>query len=138
MNTIDVKKIMDEIREDIEKRGIEEDEFLFEDIVNEMSFFENKDVKMCLEELNKSWSIPAYRQLRSRRGILGELIIFFKKVIRKMIKFYVEPIVDDQVNYNANIVRTLNSFWEYMEKNENRILELEKEIRILKREVKKY
>ncbi len=136
MSTIDVKKIMSDIRMDIQKRGIEEDDILFEDIISDMNPFENTGLDVCIEEVNNSWSVSAYREIKSRGGILGKIIIFFKKAIRKIIKFYVEPIVEDQVVYNTNVVRVLNSVQENIYQNESIVLELKKEIRELKKEIR--
>ena len=39
------------------------------------------------------------------------MMIFFTltRKLRKLMKFYIEPIVNDQNNFNANVVRVLNA-----------------------------
>jgi FkbM family methyltransferase len=42
----------------------------------------------------------AYRYLHSHRKVIGPLIIFAKKVVRKLLKWYVEPIAFQQTRFN--------------------------------------
>jgi hypothetical protein len=59
-----------------------------------------------IDYLRAHSEILAYRQLQSNRK-LGSVIIFIKKVLRKCLKFYVEPIALDQSDYNFHVTYAL-------------------------------
>ena len=81
--------------------------------------WENRN-KISLEYLSGHWNIPVYREIHN-----GSIVRFIKRVIRKLIKFYMVPIVEDQNANNANILQVLNA-QNYM------IMELKREIEKLK------
>jgi hypothetical protein len=41
------------------------------------------------------------------------IVVFFKKVIRKLIRFYIRPTVEQQNEFNAQIVRAVNTVGKY-------------------------
>lgn len=47
-----------------------------------------------------------YRPMKSNR-ILGFLLIFFRKIIRKLMAFLIHPITCDQSTYNVHVASTL-------------------------------
>lgn len=47
-----------------------------------------------------------YRPMKSNR-ILGFLLIFFRKIVRKLLSFLIHPITCDQSIYNAHLATTL-------------------------------
>ena len=42
----------------------------------------------------------AFRHIYSCRRIIGPLIVFGKRVVRKLLKWYLEPVCDQQTDYN--------------------------------------
>ena len=75
----------------------------------------------------------AYRPITShRRPFLAAIILFIKKVMRRCIKFYIEPIADQQTEFNTASVRLLESMLAEQDEMQNKIRELEKEIVNLK------
>lgn len=134
METIDIEKIMQEIRQDIKEKGYTNDMLSFDDIVIENGT--DRTMEEYLDTLNDLWNIQPYKVLVSGHGILGKLKVFLKKIIRKTIKFYIEPITIEQNEFNANNVKFLNKFFSYMEMNNRKIEMLEREIEILKNQIK--
>ncbi len=53
----------------------------------------------------------AYRTLSSHRKVLGPVILFFKKVVRKLLKvllgWYIFPILETQSEYNARVLHAV-------------------------------
>ncbi|WP_124065160.1 hypothetical protein [Clostridium sp. E02] len=135
METIDIEKIMQEIRQDIKEKGYTNEMLSFEDVV--MVSSENKTIEEYLDLMNGSWNIQPYKILQSGFGFVGKLKNFIKKIIRKTIKFYIEPIVSEQDEFNANNVRILNKFYDYMESSNQKIEKLEIEIQQLKKIISK-
>ncbi len=77
----------------------------------------------------------AYSYVRSYRQLTGKKCeVFLKKVVRKMIKFYVEPIVDGQNDFNASAETTITSLRNVQKKLIRRIEKMETEnSRLVKR-----
>lgn len=132
MNGINVEEIMSQIREEIKEAGYTNDILSFNDVDADdgifvfESFDEGKFAKEVMG-MNHSWSIQTYRDLGSR-GPVG----FIKKVIRKCIRFYVDPVVEDQNQFNAYMVRTMNLMNCYIKEQKETIDILERQVIDLK------
>jgi len=70
--------------------------------------------------------ITANRPLYSNRNLFGPLVVLVKKILRKLIKFYVEPMVSDQNNFNSHLVKTLELLQYALIKKDEEINELKK------------
>lgn len=109
-NNINIEDIMNEIRQKIKDQNLSSDMLSFEDVpynkhssansANELSL-NNADT--ALAYLNAHSCIQPYKELHG-----NPLFVFIKKVIRKLTKFYVEPVVFEQNDFNANTVHVLN------------------------------
>ena len=102
IQTINIEEIMEEIRRDIAEKGYKNEYVKFSDIPNQFSmddFTHTGQLGDNIRSLQASYNIVSYRPLISTRK-LGSLVIFIKKVLRKLTKFYVEPIVSDQSTFN--------------------------------------
>ena len=124
---INIEDIMQEIRAEIRAKGYEDNEIPFSDIAclvggTEVPF----DLKDYLED--ESRTVLAYRDISSTRKGVGKLITFVKKVIRKMVCFYVEPLVDDQNRFNELTTRVVAQTVRRYNDDDARIEELEKKI----------
>lgn len=139
-NELEVDNILQHVREDISARGLKDDEILFQSIVvmdgGTAGFYSDEAYSEMLDTVNGLSEVQSYRPL------LGNPIErFIKKVIRRMVAFYIESIVDDQNRFNKNVygamVMNLNKFKEdqarikFLEKKlyecEKRIIDLEKQ-----------
>ncbi len=49
-----------------------------------------------LEECNSTWNIQTPRVLSSQKKIIGPLILLVKKILRKLMFWYIEPIIQQQ------------------------------------------
>ncbi|PZD96384.1 hypothetical protein DNH61_07680 [Paenibacillus sambharensis] len=107
-NNIDVKKIMKQIKENLNKRSYEDD------LVKTSSYHtNNRGINLsALEEyqllLNRTWNNSTAFPITSHRRGIGTIIVFVKKVIRKSISWYMNPIMQRQTEFNANVVRAYN------------------------------
>lgn len=139
MENINVEKIMEEIREDIIKKGLTNDMLSFSDVVldddiiraiafNKIAFNEE------LYLLNRNWNIQPYKDLGNNQGIKNKIKVLLKKIIRKMIKFYVEPVVYEQDTFNASVVKSMNLINSFIDQKNKEIEKLQEEIEKLKQE----
>ena len=72
-------------------------------------------------EAERLWPVSADRALRLRPGVRGGLGTPVKAVLRKLMRWYVEPLAYDQRSFNAAVLRLLDD-------QEERIRQLEAEV----------
>lgn len=138
---IDIEKIINEIREDIKKKGYKGSDLSFCDItINEQTENivqneEQDELKKTLYYLNTNWCHDINMPVNSA----NQLARFMKKLIRKFIRFSFYPVLTLQNNINANIVNSLNVLTDRMEtykSQENaKIEELMKKVEALESEL---
>ena len=135
-NNINVEKIMQEIKAEIIKKGYTNDMLSFNDIVVDTSNMNTtKFDKIAFNEeiysVNHSWNVQAYRVISG-----SAVAVFVKKVIRKMVYFFVEPIVLEQDGFNASVVRLMNQLNVYVDETKAENEELKKTIEELSEKIK--
>ena len=123
---------MQEIRAEIREKGYADNEIPFSDIAclvggTEVPF-DMKDYLDDISMMDESRTVLAYRDISSTRKGVGKLITFVKKVIRKMVCFYVEPLVDDQNRFNELTTKVVAQTVRRYNDDDARIEELEKKI----------
>lgn len=104
---INVQKIVEEIRKEIEEKGYTEDMLSFHEIPIENELltdeFQMSEWKNNLKMANARCQINYYREI-PQTGIKK----FIKRVIRKLAGFLIIPIIEEQNDFNAYVVRCLN------------------------------
>lgn len=107
IQTIDIKSILLDIRNEIKEKGYINDLPVFDDspdqqfLTNIMNdIFEISDEEY--DYLKILCEVEPNKQLNGNK-----LVVFIKKIIRKLNKFYVIPIVKDQNAFNFFILRVL-------------------------------
>ena len=145
VDNINVEEIMAKIRQNIKDKGyIEEEKINNFDFTPQIS--EEDNFRYDLDTLNRVWNINLEREILSR----NKLFSFVKKVIRKLTRWYITPMMQDQITFNSYAVRSINNLNKQMEKQNERLEKLldkkaeeikvllsEKEVRIKKLEKKK-
>ena len=63
---------------------------------------ESEELAQALKYMREHQVVEAYRPLAGRG-----FRVFIKKVLRKMLRFYVEPITKDMTDYNVHCVRAV-------------------------------
>lgn len=109
-NTLCIETIMQEIRREIREKNLSSDMLSFDDVpykkadeVNSTNSDAENNTALSLSYINSHCNIQPYKELEG-----NAVKVFFKKVIRKLTKFYVEPIVFEQNGFNSHTVRILN------------------------------
>ncbi len=108
-NNINIEEIMSQIKREIKEKNLTADMLSFEDVPYEKptdmsSGSSLEDCDSALTYMNTHYYIQPYKELQG-----NPLKVFFKKVIRKLTKFYVEPVIFEQNDFNANTTKALNS-----------------------------
>ena len=138
IKTVNVEEIMKQIRAEIAEKGLQDDAIEFEELIGIDSMegpqgFNRKRLNENVTYLNEYWEVLAYRELYVSSGLKGKVFVFVKKVIRKLTKFYVEPIVNDQNQYNASVTRCMNEMKRFIRETQQENQELKKRIEELEK-----
>ncbi|MGP8161160.1 MAG: hypothetical protein ACLQGJ_08055 [Candidatus Dormibacteria bacterium] len=64
--------------------------------------------------------VQSARPLRSTRPVVGGVIVFGKRVVRRLLAWYVAPIAQDQTRFNLAILRELRALEERVARLEER------------------
>lgn len=124
---VNIQKIMEEIREEAEKRkDLEIPEF------SDTPLRVDLNVESEYHYINANWNIPYYLELKST-GIKKQIM----RIIRKLICFAVKPQRDAQNVLNANEVRLLNYLLTVTKEQRLQIEDLQKKIRELEKHSQK-
>ncbi|MBE6875280.1 MAG: hypothetical protein E7496_00885 [Ruminococcus sp.] len=114
MQTINTEEIMKQIRAEIKEKGLDSSMLSFEEVpfAQEIS---HADKNFQLASLQQSAEYLSIRnQIEAYKPIEGNfLVVFIKKVIRKLVKFYIMPIMTEQNALNlhtANAVQQMNNY----------------------------
>jgi hypothetical protein len=103
-DSVDVVAVVAELRAEVERRRAagEYDEHVLRALHEEFG-----------ADLNESPEAVAYlassRPLGSDRAVLGPITVFTKRVIRRLLGWYVAPITEDQTRFNIAAIRLMRS-----------------------------
>ena len=81
--------------------------------------------RVARAEAERLWPVSADRSLRLRPGLRGGLGTPVKVVLRKLMRWYVEPLAYDQRSFNAAALRLVDDL-------EQRVASLERELALLR------
>ena len=60
------------------------------------------------KNVNDSYNVQYYKEISSHRKVIGKIIVFFKKTIRKSLKYLIYPIINEQNNFNFFFLNNIN------------------------------
>lgn len=137
MKVINTEEIMKEIKAQIAERGYSRSELKFADVVKAGGFslgeipdyFEMQNFELTIDQMD------ARKEVRCWQPLYGNKIaVLVKKIIRKLVKFYVEPIVATQNEFNYFATSALSQIRaKYEEEQEVKLLEMQKRIEELEK-----
>ena len=140
--TIDVEKIMDEIRADIERRELDDtlvpfDEIPFSNeimnVLPDSHAYSRKELRRNLLYAADHYKVPLDRVIEA--GNAGAMTV--KKAVRKFTRFYIKPVVEDQNSVNAALVNALRQERNYIQSQEQAVRELKERLAALEAEIEK-
>ena len=103
---INIEEIMAEIKQNIKDQGLTADMLSFEDVPYRKNA-QSGSATEALDYISTHYYIQPYKELKG-----NPVKVFIKKVLRKLVKFYVEPVVFEQNDFNANAVTVMKSLTE--------------------------
>ena len=131
---IDITSIISKIRTNVRKKGFTIEKLSFKDNFEDvfLSLIPKNNIIFIEEQLDilrNSWEIQPNKLL-----IGNILVVFIRKIIRKLIKFYIMPIVSEQNVFNRSILNILEKNFELKFKIEDLCDRVEQ----MKRKIKKF
>jgi hypothetical protein len=108
---VDVRALLEQLREEVRRSGAAPGERGSPD-----------DRGAARAEAERLWPVSADRSLRLRPGVRGGLGTPVKAVLRKLMRWYVEPLAYDQRSFNAAALRLIDDL-------EERVARLEAELK---------
>lgn len=105
---IDTEEIMAEIRKEIQEKGYNEQLLHFREIdlctdIAQQDCYDMESFENHVANLNSMYHITTEHE-RSGNVIKR----FIQRIVGKLIRFYIEPIVAEQVKYNIEVTQTMN------------------------------
>jgi hypothetical protein len=95
---IDVEEVFAQLREEVRRSGADPG----------ASSGDPSDRLAARAEAERLWPVSADRSLRLRPGVRGGLGTPVKAVLRKLMRWYVEPVAYDQRSFNAASLRLID------------------------------
>jgi hypothetical protein len=75
-----------------------------------------EDRRVTRAEAERLWPVSADRSLRLRPGVRGGIGTPVKAVLRKLMRWYVEPLAYDQRSFNAATLRLIDDLQEQVDR----------------------
>lgn len=76
--------------------------------------------ELLIKKMEEEQCNYAYRHLHSDKKYIGKLIIFMKKVVRKLLKWYIEPFCFQQTEFNRATTMSMKYILEKLEEIEDK------------------
>ena len=119
-NSINVEQIMADIKREIKEKGLTSDMLSFEDIPYKKTAQGGSPAE-ALDYVTAHYYVQPYQELTG-----NPVKVFFKKALRRLMRFYIEPIVMEQNDLNANTATVIKAISEDKSKDmSNRVDTLE-------------
>lgn len=115
INIINIDEIMNQIRMEIKQKGYQDSMLDFEEIpfAQEISHAEHNFELASLQQSSEYLNIR--NQIEPYKPIEGNFfIIFIKKILRKLMKFYILPIMTEQNALNLHTANSVNQIQQYI------------------------
>lgn len=84
----------------------------------------SSDRRALRDEAERLWPVSADRSLRLRPGVRGGIGTPVKAILRKLMRWYVEPVAYDQRSFNAVALRLVDDLQQQIDRLEAELRDL--------------
>ena len=112
--SVDVEELFRQLREEVRRSGSDPG----------AASGDPDERRAARAEAERLWPVSADRALRLRPGVRGGLATPVKAVLRKLMRWYVEPLAYDQRSFNAAALRLLDDLQEQVDRLEAELEQL--------------
>src|SRR5262245_42269007 len=102
---VDVEELFRALREEVRRSGADPG----------LGSGDEDDRRVARAEAERLWPVSADRSLRLRPGVRGGIGTPVKAVLRKLMRWYVEPLAYDQRSFNAAALRLIDDLQEQVD-----------------------
>lgn len=130
IQTVDVEKIMEEIRRNIKERGYTKEMLSFSEAASDAEIqngipvddavYNEAELNQYLQSARAGHNIPYYEPMAGNK-----VKVFAKRVVRKLMAFQMQPLRDRQNQFNYNIVQSVREMAVHMAELEDALVEKE-------------
>ena len=106
--SVDVEELFQQLREEVRRSGSDPG----------AAAGDPDERRAARAEAERLWPVSADRSLRLRPGVRGGLGTPVKAVLRKAMRWYVEPLAYDQRSFNAAALRLIDDLQEQVDRLE--------------------
>ena len=103
---VDVDQLFRVLREEVRRSGADPG----------VGAGDEDDRRAARAEAERLWPVSADRSLRLRPGVRGGIGTPVKAVLRKLMRWYVEPLAYDQRSFNAAALRLIDDLQDQVER----------------------
>ncbi|HEY0069200.1 MAG TPA: hypothetical protein VGE04_04445 [Chloroflexia bacterium] len=128
----DVATILGDLREQIRQRRAH----LAVNDPNDPHALGLAELRRSVEVVNEVWFVSAHLPITWDMRVFGRLLAYTKRVVRVLLRWYINPIVEQQNRFNsatARAITVMNAYQERMTREwmllEERVAQLEEEVR---------
>ena len=104
--SVDVEELFRSLREEVRRSGADPG----------ASGGDEDERRIARAEAERLWPVSADRSLRLRPGVRGGVGTPVKAVLRKLMRWYVEPLAYDQRSFNAAALRLIDDLQEQVDR----------------------
>ncbi|MRN54367.1 class I SAM-dependent methyltransferase [Paenibacillus monticola] len=125
------EELMEHLKKQIVQYSNGEDvtvNYNFKPNFREMNLANDVDLTRLKHEIegnNLLWNVSADHPITSHRKYIGKFIVFGKKAVRKLLKWYVSNPFNLQASFNGSVTRSINEMTNLLIVSKTRIEELE-------------
>ena len=105
-DSVDVEELFRALREEVRRSGADPG----------ASGGDEDERRIARAEAERLWPVSADRSLRLRPGVRGGIGTPVKAVLRKLMRWYVEPLAYDQRSFNAAALRLIDDLQEQVDR----------------------
>jgi hypothetical protein len=104
--SVDVEELFQRLSEEVRRSGSDPG----------ASAVDGGDRRAARAEAERLWPVSADRSLRLRPGVRGGVGTPVKAVLRKLMRWYVEPVAYDQRSFNAAALRLIDDLQQQVDR----------------------
>jgi hypothetical protein len=86
------------------------------------------ELRRSVDAVNDTWFVSAHLPITWERRIVGRLNAYAKRVVRLLLRWYINPIVEQQNRFNSAVARTTIEMLAYQERMAREWQELEERV----------
>ena len=111
-STLDAAAILSELREHIRERRSQ----LASNDPNDPHALSLAELRRTVEAVNDTWYTSAHLPITWNVRIVGRLLAYAKRIMRILLRWYINPIVEQQNRFNSAAARAITVMTSYQER----------------------